>query len=57
MDLQIHFASSGLAAVLAATKSDTTGYFGDKDKLNPINHLLETAYGRGVPVTVAATAI
>lgn len=33
--------------VLAGTKTDTSGYFGDKDKLNPIDHLLGTAYGWG----------
>jgi hypothetical protein len=33
--------------VLAATKTDTSGFFGDKAKLNPIDHLLGTAYGWG----------
>lgn len=33
--------------VLAATKADTSGMFGDKAKLNPIDHLLGTAYGWG----------
>lgn len=33
--------------VLAATKSSSAGFFGDKAKLNPINHLLGTAYGWG----------
>jgi len=33
--------------VLAATKTSTAGMFGDKAKLNPINHLLGTAYGWG----------
>lgn len=33
--------------VLAGTKADTSGYFGEKDKLNPIDHLLGTAYGWG----------
>jgi len=33
--------------VLAATITDTTGYFGDKDKLDPIHHLMGTAYGWG----------
>ncbi len=33
--------------VLAATKVDTSGFFGDKAKLNPIDHLLGTAYGWG----------
>jgi hypothetical protein len=33
--------------VLAATKSDTSGLFGDRAKLNPIDHLLGTAYGWG----------
>lgn len=33
--------------VLAATRSDTKGMFGDKAKLNPISHLLGTAYGWG----------
>lgn len=33
--------------VLAATRSDARGMFGDKTKLNPISHLLGTAYGWG----------
>ncbi len=33
--------------VLAATKSDASGMFGDKGKLNPIDHLLGTASGWG----------
>jgi len=33
--------------VLAATKADASGMFGDKAKLNPIDHLLGTAYGWG----------
>jgi hypothetical protein len=33
--------------VLAATKSDTSGFFGDKNELNPIDHLLGTAFGWG----------
>lgn len=33
--------------VLAATKTDPSGYFGDKAKLNPLYHLLGTAYGWG----------
>ena len=33
--------------VLAATKSDMSGMFGDKAKLNPIDHLLGTAAGWG----------
>ena len=33
--------------VLNATMSNTNGYFGDKDKLNPIHHLLGTAFGWG----------
>jgi hypothetical protein len=33
--------------VLAATKADTSGMFGDKARLNPIDHLLGTAYGWG----------
>jgi hypothetical protein len=33
--------------VLASTKADASGMFGDKSKLNPINHLLGTAYGWG----------
>jgi hypothetical protein len=37
----------GALNVLAATKSDTSGFFGDKAKLNPIDHLLGTAYGWG----------
>ncbi len=32
---------------LAATKADVSGFFGDKSKLNPIDHLLGTAYGWG----------
>jgi hypothetical protein len=33
--------------VLAATKPDASGMFGDKAKLDPIDHLLGTAYGWG----------
>lgn len=33
--------------VLAATKPDASGMFGEKAKLNPIDHLLGTAYGWG----------
>lgn len=33
--------------VLAATKTSAAGMFGDKAKLNPINHLLGTAFGWG----------
>lgn len=33
--------------VLAATHTDTTSYFGNKAKLNPLYHLLGTAYGWG----------
>ena len=33
--------------VLAATKTDASGMFGDKKKLNPIDHLLGTASGWG----------
>jgi len=33
--------------VLAATRTDTSAYFGDKTKLNPLYHLLGTAYGWG----------
>jgi hypothetical protein len=33
--------------VLAATLSDTSDMFGEKDKLNPIHHLLGTAFGFG----------
>jgi len=33
--------------VLNATMSDTSTYFGDKDKLDPIHHLLGTAFGWG----------
>ncbi len=33
--------------VLAATISDTSTYFGEKDKLDPIHHLLGTAFGWG----------
>ena len=32
---------------LAATRTDSTGMFGDKAKLNPISHLLGTAFGWG----------
>jgi hypothetical protein len=37
----------GALNLLASTKSDTSGFFGDKAKLNPIDHLLGTAYGWG----------
>jgi hypothetical protein len=37
----------GAVNVLAATKTDTSGFFGDKAKLNPIDHLLGTASGWG----------
>ena len=33
--------------VLAATRSDTSPYFGDKSRLNPLYHLLGTAMGWG----------
>lgn len=33
--------------VLAATRTDTSAMFGEKAKLNPISHLLGTAYGWG----------
>jgi hypothetical protein len=33
--------------VLAGTMSDTSGYFGDKNKLDPIQHLMGTAFGWG----------
>lgn len=33
--------------VLAATKQDTSGMFGDRAKLNPIDHLIGTAAGWG----------
>ena len=33
--------------VLAATRTDAKGMFGDKAKLDPISHLLGTAYGWG----------
>ena len=33
--------------VLASTKTSSKGMFGDKAKLNPINHLLGTAFGWG----------
>ncbi len=33
--------------VLAATRTDSKGMFGDKSKLNPISHLLGTAFGWG----------
>lgn len=31
----------------AATRTDAKGMFGDKVKLNPISHLLRTAFGWG----------
>ncbi len=33
--------------VLSATMSDTSTYFGEKDKLDPIHHLMGTAFGWG----------
>ena len=33
--------------LLASTMEDTTGFFGDKSKLDPIQHLMGTAYGWG----------
>ena len=33
--------------VLGATMTDTSGYFGERDKLDPIHHLLGTAFGWG----------
>lgn len=33
--------------VLAATIEDTSGYFGDKNKLDPIHHMMGCAYGWG----------
>ncbi|MDG2012600.1 MAG: DUF1214 domain-containing protein [Pirellulaceae bacterium] len=33
--------------ILASTKADASGMFGDKSKLNPIDHLLGTAFGWG----------
>ena len=33
--------------VLASTRTDTSAYFGDKTQLNPLYHLLGTAYGWG----------
>lgn len=33
--------------VLAATRTDPSAYFGDKTQLNPLYHLLGTAYGWG----------
>jgi hypothetical protein len=33
--------------VLAGTMGDTSGFFGDKDNLDPIQHLMGTAYGWG----------
>jgi hypothetical protein len=33
--------------VLAGTLTDTSGFFGDKEKLDPIQHLMGTAYGWG----------
>jgi hypothetical protein len=43
--------------VLASTKPDTNGMFGDKSKLNPISHLLGTAYGWGGNPEEAATYV
>ena len=43
--------------VLASTKPDSSGMFGDKSKLNPIDHLLGTAYGWGGNPEEAATYI
>ena len=43
--------------VLASTKPDASGMFGDKSKLNPIDHLLGTAYGWGGNPEEAATYI
>lgn len=43
--------------VLAATKTDTTGFFGDKSKLDPIDHLLGTAFGWGGNPSDAAVYI
>lgn len=43
--------------VLASTKSSAAGMFGDKAKLNPINHLLGTAYGWGGNPDEAATYV
>jgi hypothetical protein len=37
----------GALNVLNATMTDTSGYFGEKDKLDPIHHLLGTAFGWG----------
>jgi len=33
--------------VIAATATDASTFFGDKDKLDPVDHLLGTAYGWG----------
>ena len=41
--------------VLAATISDTSGYFGEKDKVDPIHHLMGTAFGWGGNPKEAAT--
>ena len=43
--------------VLASTKPNTNGMFGDKSKLNPISHLLGTAYGWGGNPEEAATYV
>lgn len=43
--------------VLAATKSDVSCCFGDQDQLNPIDHLLGTAYGWGANPKETATYI
>jgi len=36
-----------MSRLLAATRTDARGMFGDKAKLNPISHLLGTAFGWG----------
>tara|TARA_Y100000385_G_scaffold266593_1_gene301914 strand:- start:598 stop:1269 length:672 start_codon:yes stop_codon:yes gene_type:complete len=43
--------------ILASTKPNTNGMFGDKAKLNPISHLLGTAYGWGGNPEEAATYV
>ena len=43
--------------VLAATISDTSGYFGEKDKVDPIHHLMGTAFGWGGNPKEAATYV
>ena len=43
--------------VLSATISDTSTFFGEKDKLDPIHHLMGTAFGWGGNPKEAATYV